>query len=154
MFEPSLDITTRFEVPAEYVWQALVDPELRRRWWPELDFEPKKGGAVVGETVRPGKKKWRKTRGRVVRVKRGRRIDIEWRTKRGGFHTRVSLFVSQQKHHSKLRVVEEGFPRDEYAEILIAECRDGWRQHFGDLAAFLEGTKNIARIRAALAAAE
>lgn len=153
MFEPSLDITTRFTLPAEYVWQALTDPELRKRWWPELDFEPRKGSAVIGETVRPGKKKWRKTRGRVIRVKPGRELVIEWKTKRGGFETRVRLLVTQQKQRSKLRVIEEGFPREEFAEVLIAECRDGWRQHFEDLASFLAEPKHEARIAASLAQA-
>nr|WP_244960711.1 SRPBCC family protein [Pseudoclavibacter chungangensis] len=131
-------------MPAEWIWQALVDERIRRQWWPELEFEPKVGARVSAEAVRPGKKKPRRTRGTVTEVSAPEELRFDWTTKRGDFSTAVRIRVSQQKHKAKLRVVETGFPRGDYAEVLVAECRAGWREQFGDLSDYLDDTKNLA----------
>lgn len=146
MFAPSLDITARFAVPATWVWQAVVDERLRRRWWPELEFEPVVGSRITAESVRPGKKKPRRTRGDITFVDAPEELGFEWVTKRGDFATVVRLRVTQQKKKAKLRVVEGGFPRGDFAEVLVAECRAGWREQLSDLAEFLDSPEGLAEV--------
>lgn len=144
MYSPSLDISVRVNVRVDLVWHAIIDADMRARWWPELDFEPRKGAAIRAEAVRPGKKKPRRVRGRVTRLGADpRELQTRWVTKRGGFETTAHVLVTEAKHACKIRVVETGFPRDEFAEQIVAECRDGWREHLGDLAEFLDSGENV-----------
>ena len=143
MYAPSLDITVRYDVPAELVWCAIVDDRIRAEWWPGLELEAIKGGAVTAETVRPGKKKPRRTKGTVTRVVEPEELRFTWSTKGLDAETKVKLLVTQQKHRAKLRVIEEGFPLGDYAELIAAESRDGWRQHFADLGDFLDVGENV-----------
>lgn len=144
MYLPSLDISIRVNVRVDLVWHAIIDPAVRAKWWPELEFEPAEGNVVRAEAARPGKKKPRRVRGHITRLDVDRHeLKMRWITKRGGFETTAHVLVSDAKHLCKVRVVESGFPRDEYAEQIVAECRDGWREKLADLAEFLDSGENV-----------
>ena len=38
---------SRVRAPRAAVWATVIDPELRHAWWPELQLEPRIGGAVA-----------------------------------------------------------------------------------------------------------
>lgn len=153
MYSPSLDITLRVSAPIDVVWFAIVDPETRAKWWPELEFEPTSGAGIRGESVRPGKKKRRRSRGTIERLDDdARELHATWATKPGDFTSTFHLLVSQAKQKVKIRVIEEGFPGDkQYAEVVLAECRDGWRAQLSALADFLDNDANVASVAKARA---
>ena len=155
MYTPSLDISLRVPVRLELVWHAILDPAIRANWSPGVEFEPRPGAPIRAELVRPGKKKPRKTRGTVTVVDDdAHELHIEWVTRRGDFATNVHLLVSESRDRCKIRVIEEGFVgQNEYAEVVVAECRDGWREELVALAEYLGVREHVRDVERSLARA-
>ncbi|MFC5122341.1 SRPBCC domain-containing protein [Pseudoclavibacter helvolus] len=139
VFTPSIDISVRIKAPAELIWQALVDEDLRELWWADSEFKIKRGAKITARSLRPGKKKPRITSGNITKIDAPEELHFTWKTKAGDFETNVVLVVVQQKDKkSKVRVLEQGFPRGDYAEIHVAKYRDGWREHLLQLQELFE----------------
>ncbi|MGO2112531.1 MAG: SRPBCC family protein [Pseudoclavibacter sp.] len=148
MHTPSLDISVRVEAPIELVWHAIISPDIRVQWWPGLHYEAIVGARVDGESARPGKKKPRRTRGEVTAIDHEtRQLHATWESTPGHYATTFHLFVTEAKHRTKIRVIESGFPDDaRESQLIVAESRDGWRRHLGNLVDYLDDGENIRAI--------
>lgn len=150
-YTPKLDISVRFDAPAEIVWAAMTKRRYTSEWWPTLEFSPNVGTRCRVQTPRPAKKRPRVATGRVARVDPGHEFAAEFTSMPRGFDSTVTVTVTQLKHRTRVRFVESGLPNGDYAELVAAECRDGWRQLLGALADYLGEPRTIARITRHLA---
>ncbi len=127
-YTPSLDISVRFTVPVERVWDAIVDRDEFQSWWPDGGyFEARKGGKMKLTTPRPKKKRDRMLTGKVVRVDKYEEIVIDVNAQPRDRDTRLTLIFSQLKHKSRLRIIEEGVDSPA-SGVILQEARDGWRE--------------------------
>lgn len=132
-YTPSLDISVRFTVPVERVWDAIVDREEFQSWWPDGGYlEARKGGEMKLTTPRPKKKRDRMLAGKVVRVDKYAEIVIEVNAQPRDRDTRLTLIFSQLKHKSRLRIIEEGVDSPA-SGVILQEARDGWREVLAEL---------------------
>ena len=145
-YTPTLDISVRFTLPTHCIWTALTDERLTSRWWPSLEFEPVQGGEFRIQTPRPGKKRPRTGAGRLIELEPGERVAIDLTSTPREFASQLSLTVSKAKQKTKVRIIESGLPAGQYAELIAAECRDGWREVLGAFTDFLDEESNVRRI--------
>lgn len=151
-YSPTLDISVRFALPPELVWAALTDQHLSRHWWPSLELELLQGGEFRIQTPRPRKKRPRTGTGRLTELVGGESFTVALESAPRGYDSALDLSVTQAKQKTKLRILESGLPRNEYAELIAAECRDGWREVLGALDEFLDDKSNIRRVERRLGA--
>lgn len=144
-YTPTLDISVRFALPTEIVWTALTDARLSAQWWPSLELEPVRGGEFRIQTPRPLKKRARTGQGRLTAFAHGE-FAVELESAPRHFVSHVTMSVSQAKHKAKLRIVESGLPDGQYAELIAAECRDGWREVLAAFEKYLEDADNVRRV--------
>ncbi|NLT26002.1 MAG: SRPBCC domain-containing protein [Microbacteriaceae bacterium] len=149
-YTPTLDISVRFDAPTDIVWAALTDERCTAEWWPSLELAAKRGGRAGVITPRPKKKRPRTARGRVAELDAGHEIVLAIESTPRGFESTVTITVTRAKGRTKVRVVESGLPSGHYAELVAAECRDGWREVLGALDDHLAERRNVERIRARL----
>lgn len=152
-FPPQLDMSMRTNISTRALWFACWDAAILSEWWPELTIAKKGGGRIEVAAVPYKRKKYRHVSGRLLELKPGEHARFEWRTKGRDATTTVDVYVSQSKKKSRLRIVESGFTKDDYAAIEVERMRDFWRDRAGDLQEWLEAPGNAERLEAAAKAA-
>lgn len=150
-YTPSLDISVRFAAPAPLVWEALSNPRRSHSWCPSLRLAGDGGSTFKIDTPRPPKKRPRMVRGEITDLHDGSYFTAKLHSEPRDFDSTITVTVSQLKHKSRLRLVEEGLPRGHYAELIAAECREGWRDVLANLSDYLDDRKNIVRLKRSLA---
>lgn len=153
-YTPSLDMSVRFTARADVVWAALTKHRYVSEWWPSLEFISRVDARYCVQTPRPHKKRPRIAVGRVTRIEPGQEVVLRIHSEPRGFDSSVTIIVSQLKHKSRVRIVEEGLPDGKYAELIAAECRDGWRYLLAALDDYLSDQRTIDRIARQLHDAE
>ncbi|GGA56278.1 hypothetical protein GCM10011490_02680 [Pseudoclavibacter endophyticus] len=145
---PSLDISVRVTTRIDLVWHAIVDPDVRTRWWPGHDFQAVAGATIEAISPRPGRTPARRVRGDITAIDHeGRELHASWTSTPGNYTTTFRLLVSEGKHGTKIRVIETGFPDDVAdAQQIVAQSREGWRRLLGDLVDFLGSDENVRAI--------
>lgn len=141
-FPPQLDMSMRTNLTTRALWCAFWDDTMRNEWWPELRVAKRVGGRIEATEVPYKRKKHRHASGRLLDVELGEHAQFEWRTKGRDATTTVDVYVSQSKKKSRIRIVESGFTKDDYAAIEIERMRDFWRDRLGDLQEWLEASGN------------
>ncbi|MFD2758642.1 SRPBCC family protein [Gulosibacter faecalis] len=127
-YSSAVDISLRFTVPVERVWQAIVDADEFASWWPYGGhIDAHKGGSIHLSTPRPKKKRDRTLTGKVLKCDEHERLVIAAHAEPRDVDTRVTLLFSQLKHKSRLRLVEEATD-DALSAVMVTEIRDGWRE--------------------------
>lgn len=146
-FEPTLDMSARYPVPADIVWAALTKHRFTSEWWHSLDFPKRVGVRVQVQTPRPLKKRPRAAVGRVKRLDPGEMIQATLRSEPRGFKSELTITVTQLSQKTRVRIVEDGIPYDDDSTVVMKECRDGWREFLGALGDYLDDNKTVTRIR-------
>lgn len=152
-YTPSLDISVRFTVAAPLVWEALSNPRRSRSWCPSLRHPDDDCITFDIDTARPPKKRPRMISGVITDLDRGSSFTADLHSEPRDFDSKITVTVSQLKHKSRLRLVEEGLPRGRYAELIAAECREGWRDALANLSDYLDDRRNVVRLKRSLARA-
>lgn len=148
MHTASLDMSARFAVPAEYVWFALTNDAEAGLWWHGLQLHRRKGSKLEIVTPRPRKKRPRTMTGRVISPAKQPYIRAVMHSHPRDYSTDLTIYVSQLPSATRLRILESGFPERDNAAVIVAECREGWRQLVDALRDHLGDEDALARIRA------
>lgn len=146
----SLDMSARFSVPAEYLWFALTAPSEVAHWWPELELQRRKGTKFKLVTPRPRKKRPRTIEGKLISPAKAPYIRAVVHSHPRNYATELTIYVSQLPSATRLRILESGFPERENANVIVAECREGWRAFVNALRAHLDDEASVSRIRTLL----
>lgn len=146
----SLDMSARFSVPAEYVWFALTTPTEVAHWWPDLQLQRRKGSKFRLVAPRPRKKRPRTIEGKLISPAKAPYVRAVVHSHPRNYATELTIYVSQLPSATRLRILEAGFPERDNANVIVAECRDGWRAVVNALRAHLENEETVTRIRALL----
>jgi uncharacterized protein YndB with AHSA1/START domain len=119
------------------VWRALVDADVRSRWWEGLDLDPAPGGRVeerwtdaTGRTMR--------ARGVVTAVDAPRLLRFTWADDGWPTSTEVGIRLAPAAGGTRVQVRETGLERLPDAVGLVGEHRAGWRAHLARLRRHLE----------------
>ena len=122
---------------ARAAWAALTAPEQRRRWWPQLELDPRVGGRLV-ETWHDGSGAQQTTRGTVLDLVPEQRLRCSWRDDGWPAATEVLLTLRPAQETTVVELSHRGWDRLEDAEALRDAHRRGWAMHLADLRAFVE----------------
>ena len=126
------------EAPVEVVWAVVTEPEHVAGWFSdsaEIDLQP--GGDAVFTWEKHGS-----ALASVVTVAPPHTFAFRWARPMGaepreGNSTLVEFSLSAEGEHTRLRVVESGFPAldgsDEEKATYAEGNRDGWKAELGDL---------------------
>ncbi len=130
----------RVRAPRAAVWATVIDPELRKSWWPELELEPRVGGAVT--------ERWTETSGETA-VSRdasgdvdvwveGHAIGFRWSEAGDAHSTAVLVTLRSQGPETGITVTETGFDVLPSPAERAAASQDGWQVLLADLVASVE----------------
>ena len=130
----------RVRAPRAAVWATVIDPELRKSWWPELELEPRVGGAVS--------ERWTETSGETA-VSRdasgdvdvwveGHAIGFRWSEAGDAHSTAVLVTLRSQGPETGITVTETGFDVLPSPAERAAASQDGWQVLLADLVASVE----------------
>lgn len=125
------------EAPRESVWSWLGDPDLRQRWWPDLELEARVGGRVA--------EYWAEGEGE-DRVERdasgdvdvwivGHAIGFRWTAAGDESATSVLISLLSDSGETIVTVTETGFDAFPDGGYRVRACADGWDVLLDDLVA-------------------
>lgn len=129
------------------VWEYFVDAERRKTWWPELQLEPRVGGAVSerwAETSGDGEIS-RDASGEVDVLVDGHAIGFRWSEADDENSTAVLVTLRSSGPDTGITVTETGFDALSAPAESAAASQEGWQVLLGDL---------VAAIQAAIASGE
>lgn len=130
-----LVVSTKVAAPRERVWRAVVMPDDRAGWWPDLRLEPRLG-AHLSETWREDGIEQRAD-GAVTEILAGHRLRFRWSQPGWPTATDVSLTLDDVDGGTLVSVEESGL--DQVAGPALAEeHRQGWLHHLANLRRYVE----------------
>jgi uncharacterized protein YndB with AHSA1/START domain len=114
------------------VWHALVDSGERARWWPDLEFTPVAASPLAERwTDEDGTEQL--TRGTVVGLEDGRRLQLRWADADWPASTDIELRLEAAGAGTRVTVRESGWERLPRGRALAGEHAAGWRMHLAQL---------------------
>lgn len=127
-------------VPRHIAWAHLVDPELRRSWWTELQLDATLGGAVSerwnasegeGEGAGAGTNasadvSSRDAAGKVDVMVDGHALGFRWRDRSDAYETEVLITLRSNDAGTGITVTETGFGRFLDGRNRAADAQQGW----------------------------
>ena len=147
---------SRLRAERTAAWSYLSEADRRAEWWPELELEPRVGGAISerwseesGETSVS-----RDASGAVDVWVEGHAIGFRWREAGDERDTAVLMTLRTQGMDTGITVTETGFDALPDAAARAAASQDGWQVLLRDLTAALEAAVAEGRIAAPLAIPE
>ena len=147
---------SRLRAERTAAWSYLSEADRRAEWWPELELEPRVGGAISerwseesGETSVS-----RDASGAVDVWVEGHAIGFRWREAGDERDTAVLMTLRTQGMDTGITVTETGFDALPDAAARAAASQDGWQVLLRDLTAALEAAVADGRIAAPLAIPE
>ena len=141
MGKPEFVYVTYISAPPGKIWEALVTPEVTRKYWHLENVSDWKPGSRW-EHRDTDKEHTLRLVGKVVEVSPPRRLVLTWAFPadegREEKHTRVTFVIEEVRGVSRLTVTHD---RLEAGSKMLEGITDGWPKVLSSLKARLEGVK-------------
>jgi uncharacterized protein YndB with AHSA1/START domain len=138
---------TYIRTTPEKLWQALIDPELTRRYWVETwqesEWKPGSSWRLMIPDGRVGDS------GEILEIEPGRRLVLTWRNEfkaelREESDSRLTYEIEQQGEAVKLTVIHES---EKPGSKLIEAVSNGWPHILASLKSLLETDESLEATR-------
>jgi uncharacterized protein YndB with AHSA1/START domain len=122
------------------VWAYLVEPENRKVWWPELQLDPRLGGAVSERwsETNDGSSVTRDASGEIDVWVDGHALGFRWSEAGDSHSTAVLVTLRAIGAETRVTVTETGFDALSTPAESAAASQEGWQVLLGDLVKAVE----------------